>query len=270
MTHHEQTKPVNRILILGCDQLNRKLPDSFDSQQDVVYLNEADYEIAGPQVHKQRVLMYLASMRHLKADLEKDGIRLLYHPMSQSAQNKSQISESDLIHELNNLHPQKLACIRPGSYEALDKLQMLARKMKLPLEILEDSNFFITPADFSDWASDKKRYRQEFFYRWMRKRFGVLMDNPDTPAGLVWNYDPQNRRPLPHSVLKQIHPPVQLPETPLVQEVKQLISSHFKNNPGSINDFNLPVTPEQANRWLVDFVNHRLAQFGAYEACALS
>jgi len=180
MIHHEQTKPVHRILILGSDQLNRKLPESFDTQHDLVYLNEADIEIAGLQVHKQRILMYLAAMRHLKADLEKDGIRLLYHSVSQPVQNNSQRTVTDLIHELNKLHPQKLACIRPGSYDALDKLQTVARKMKLPLEIIEDSSFFITPSEFSEWATDKKRHRQEFFYRWMRKRFGVLMDNPDT------------------------------------------------------------------------------------------
>ena len=58
---------------------------------------------------------------------------------------------------------------------------------------------------------------------------------------------------------------MQLPETKIVQDVKRLISSHFRNNPGSIDISNLPVTPELANRWLVDFVNHRLAQFGAYE-----
>lgn len=265
MIHHGQTKPLNRILILGCDQLNRKLPESFDPQYDAVYLNEADYEIAGPQVHKQRILMYLASMRHLKADLEKDGIRLIYHPLSQPVQIKSQKTETDLIHNVINLHPKKLACIRPGSYEALDNLQKLAHKMKLPLEIFEDSNFFITPSDFAGWATDKKRQPQEFFYRWMRKKFGVLMDNPDTPTGLVWNFDPQNRKSLPHSALKQIHPPVQLSETPIVQEVKHLINLHFKNNPGSVNNFNVPVTPEQANRWLDDFVNNRLTHFGAYE-----
>ena len=36
----------------------------------------------------------------------------------------------------------------------------------------------------------------ETFYRWQRRRLGYLMDG-DEPATGRWNYDEENRKPLP-------------------------------------------------------------------------
>lgn len=40
----------------------------------------------------------------------------------------------------------------------------------------------------------------ESFYRWQRKRTGILMD-AGQPEGGKWNYDSENQKPLPKAGL---------------------------------------------------------------------
>ena len=61
------------------------------------------------------------------------------------------------------------------------------------LEVVPDPHFLCSRADFEHWAGNRSTLRMEFFYRWMRRRTGVLMDG-DEPAGGRWNYDAENRK----------------------------------------------------------------------------
>ncbi|MEZ4819698.1 MAG: cryptochrome/photolyase family protein [Bdellovibrionota bacterium] len=47
--------------------------------------------------------------------------------------------------------------------------------------------------NFQQWAKNKKSLVMEFFYREMRKKTGLLMDQ-DKPLGGKWNFDQQNRK----------------------------------------------------------------------------
>lgn len=46
----------------------------------------------------------------------------------------------------------------------------------------------------ADFFHGKKRYLQESFYRMMRKRFVILMEN-GKPIGGAWNFDPPRSAP---------------------------------------------------------------------------
>jgi deoxyribodipyrimidine photolyase-related protein len=102
----------------------------------------------------------------------------------------------------------------------------------------------------------------EYFYRKMRRHFDVLMDG-DQPFGGQWNYDRENRRPLPKDA--QDPPPV------ITFEPDQVTSQVIKNvetikmGTGTADDFDLAVTREQALRAADDFFNRRLVNFGPYE-----
>jgi deoxyribodipyrimidine photolyase-related protein len=45
----------------------------------------------------------------------------------------------------------------------------------------------------------------EYFYRDMRRAFDVLMEG-DAPVGGQWNYDKENRRPLPATAIPRRSP----------------------------------------------------------------
>ena len=60
-----------------------------------------------------------------------------------------------------------------------------------------ENDFFLTPRSlFLSWAADQKSYLMENFYRKQRTRLGLLMDGAK-PLGGQWNFDKENREPLP-------------------------------------------------------------------------
>ncbi len=60
-----------------------------------------------------------------------------------------------------------------------------------------DRTLFLThPDDFAEWAGSKRKLRMEDFYRWQRRRLGVLMDGSEPVSGR-WNFDAENREPPP-------------------------------------------------------------------------
>lgn len=103
----------------------------------------------------------------------------------------------------------------------------------------------------------------EDFYRWQRRRTGILMDGSQ-PAGRRWNFDADNREPLPKGGIDVPPPPVAETDE-ITRQVIAEVADRFPDAPGDPAGFWLPVTPEAAGAWLDDFVSRRLALFGRYE-----
>ncbi len=68
------------------------------------------------------------------------------------------------------------------------------QQFSLPVEIRCDQRFLATLSEFAHWADGKKQLRMEFFYREMRKKYHILVDENNQPEGGRWNYDKENRK----------------------------------------------------------------------------
>lgn len=85
------------------------------------------------------------------------------------------------------------------------------------------------------------------------------------PAGGAWNFDAQNRKPLPRELGMKI-PNLHTPQTDaLTEQVKRTIEQQFPNAPGTFEEFDYPITRSQALSALHDFIENRLALFGSYQ-----
>ena len=51
----------------------------------------------------------------------------------------------------------------------------------------------------------------------------------------------------------------------LTREVLDLVNERFADHPGSLDSFAWPVTPEEAQKALSNFIHNRLAVFGKYQ-----
>ena len=102
----------------------------------------------------------------------------------------------------------------------------------------------------------------EFFYREMRRETGLLMDD-DKPAGGRWNYDPENRKRLP----KERRPPERrlIPPNPVTRQVMAEMKQRFPDNFGTMENFNYPTNPKEAEEVLDDFITGLLPQFGDWQ-----
>ena len=102
----------------------------------------------------------------------------------------------------------------------------------------------------------------ESFYRWMRKRYDILMDD-EKPVGGQWNYDQKNRQAYDHQV--PIPQPLLFDND--VSDIVRTIRKKKVVTIGKIQPTNLiwPISREQSLALLTSFVEDFLPAFGTYE-----
>jgi deoxyribodipyrimidine photolyase-related protein len=136
----------------------------------------------------------------------------------------------------------------------------LAEQLGLPVRVLPNNQFLAGQFDLFPAAKPDQRVVLETFYRAMRRRFGLLMEG-DQPLGGRWNFDADNRKPLP----KGLRPPA--PPSFPPDDITRSVMAEVAALPGigSVDGFDLAVTRAQAEAAFDDFLAHRLAGFGPYE-----
>jgi deoxyribodipyrimidine photolyase-related protein len=151
-----------------------------------------------------------------------------------------------------------------GASRGLDEaLHALCEAEGLQARKLENQQFLTSRDVFAGWYTRQKQPRMENFYRWQRKRLGILMED-DAPAGGEWNFDRENRKTLPRTGIT-------VPALPAPSACRhesdawQVIRANFGHHPGEARGLWMPVTRAGALAWLDDFIAMRLAFFGPYE-----
>ena len=102
----------------------------------------------------------------------------------------------------------------------------------------------------------------EFFYREMRRESGLLMDG-DAPAGGQWNFDPENRKPLPKGAA--VPDRAGFAPDALTREVMDMVARVFPGHFGEIAPFRWAVTRADALRALDHFLADCLPGFGDHQ-----
>lgn len=251
------------ILILG-DQLNEDAPAlaDFDPEQDVVWMAEALEESTHVPSTKQRTALFLSAMRHFAEALRHKGWRVDY-ALLDDPDNSGTLS-GELNRAITAWAPVELVMTAPGDWRVLQSLRAMALARQLALTLHDDASFFTTVRDFSAHAKGRKQLRMEYWYRELRKRFGILMDG-DQPTGGQWNFDADNRQSFGKQGPQNLPAPQRFPPDETTQSVLDLVHRVLPQNPGELTEFGWPVTRAQALHALDDFITHRLPLFGQYE-----
>lgn len=254
----------NLIVIYG-DQLDHKSSafDGFDPEQDQVWMAEVTEESTHVWTHKQRIVLFLAAMRHFRDVLRGRGFSVHYTQLD-DPKTPQQLSER-LGLDLRVLRPKRVIACRPGEWRVLQGLEATCQENEIELELREDRHFYTTPKDFAAHAAGRKGLRMEFFYRELRKRFQVLMGEDGKPLGGDWNFDKENRGSFGKSGPEAPGPGPAHRADALTQEVIDLVEARFPDHPGSLDGFSWPVTREEAKRDLDKFIQDRLPAFGRYQ-----
>ncbi len=253
----------NLVIVLG-DQLNEDSAafDGFDRSKDAVWMAEAAEESTHVWSHKIRIALFLSAMRHFEQRLTQKGVCVFYRRLDDFSNSHS--LRKELASAVTQFRPAKLILVEPGDYRVLSELKLAAKKADILLEIRPDRTFFCSTDEFKSWASGRKQLRMEFFYREMRRKHKVLLEGKD-PLGGRWNFDTENRGSLPKSGPGQLKAPLQFERDCTTKFVLELVEYRFSRHPGSLEHFDWPVTPEEAEAALADFIEHRLYRFGEFQ-----
>ena len=255
--------PRRLILVLG-DQLNRDSAvfDDSDKGRDAVLMLEVTEEAVYVPQHKLRLTLFFSAMRHFRDRLRDDGWEVCYSHLDER-NNRGNLA-SELSRWLNKTRPGSLLVCRPGDYRVLGMIEQVVQVVGCQLDLREDCHFYSDPQEFADYADGRENLRLEHFYRWMRRRHDVLIED-GKPVGGDWNYDADNRKSFGKDGPGKIKAPRAFRPDYLTRDVMAMVEKRFPNHPGETDDFDYPVTPTQAQTALRDFVKHRLARFGDYQ-----
>lgn len=249
-------KNIRNLVFLAGDQLNLKFLEAckFDSTLDHIVMIESLHESQVQRQHRTKIAYFFICMRRFAAKLaEKYTITYLSlqdKPLSECLQDVAE-----------DLTPQRIIIFRPGELAFYNRITSQLKAYNLVT--LENPMFLSTIAEFEQWAEGKKQLRMEFFYRVMRKKTGLLMDNTDKPLGGKWNYDHENRKkyngdpPIPTRPTQKLSKD----EIDLIQNIERIFPDSF----GELNPQIYPLDEEAAIHLWKYFLDNHMAYFGPYQ-----
>ncbi|RFP77338.1 cryptochrome/photolyase family protein [Hydrogenophaga borbori] len=250
--------PCRHLVVVLGDQLDPQSSafDGFDATRDRVWMCEAAEESTHVWSSQQRIVQFLAAMRHFAAALRERGLPIDYQTLREGGL-------ADALGEaVARWRPQRVRLTWPGDWRVLQALRLAVGDT--PLDLLEDRHFFCSTERFARHARGRRSLRLESFYREMRREHGVLMDG-DGPCGGVWNLDGENRAAFGAQGPGFLPPPARFEPDALTAEVIALVRARFGDHPGQAEPFGWPVTRAQALQAMRQFIDERLAHFGHWQ-----
>ncbi len=241
-------------LLLG-DHLTRDISSLADlAPDDVVLMVEVADETTYAPHHKQKIALVLAAMRHFAAELRAEGINVDYVRLD--APGNSGSFAGELRRAAARHGARRVIVAEPGEWRVEAALR------GAEVEIREDDRFYATRRDFAAWARGRSGLRMEFFYRDMRRRFGLLMEGAE-PVGGRWNFDAENRKPPPKDFRPK--PPPRFAPDAMTREVLDMVARRFPHNFGDLEPFGWATSRAEALAALDAFVRDHLPAFGEYQ-----
>jgi deoxyribodipyrimidine photolyase-related protein len=258
-------KKLRHLVVIFGDQLDALSAafDDFDPTQDALWMAEVAAESTHVWTHKQRITLFLSAMRHF-CEAQRALGRTVHYTELSDAGNRGRLS-TQLQAFFDEFQPERVLCVEPGEHRVRMGLEKVCQSAGVTLEIRVDRHFLSTVEDFSRHAEGRKELRMEYFYREMRQKHGVLLDAKGKPEGGAWNFDKENRKAFGKGGPQLRHPAPRFQPDAITQTVIKEVAERFAEHPGSLASFGWPVTPEDAQIALADFIEHRLAVFGDHQ-----
>ncbi len=254
------------LSVIFYDQLSIGISSlkNINKKEDYILICENENDFTDVKHHKKKIALIISAMRHFKEQLEGKGFNVIYKKIDDKKNTHSYLNEIKLIKKKYVINIVNIT--KPSSYTLYNEVKTWSKVLGCPINILPDNRFIVTEDEFRLWAGDKKELRMEFFYRELRKKFKILMDN-DKPVGGKWNYDSENRKVIKNNTsfpkIKEIK------HDQITKDVLKLVNEKFSSHFGDLHPFNFAVTRNQALGILRVFIKERLYNFGDFQDAML-
>lgn len=248
-------------LVLG-DQLNQQHSWFDEKSNNVIYfMAEMKQETNYVKHHIQKVVAFFLAMRHFAEDMQQKGHTFLYYKLN-DPNNKHDLAKNikQLVNEQNiEVFEYQL----PDEYRLDQQLLEIVENLSIETKAFDSEHFYTRRMDVADFFKGKKEMTMEYFYRYMRKKHGLLMINVKDPEGGKWNFDKSNRKkwtgkpPIPKNIRFKRE----------VTQFIDLLKSEGIETFGNIDEQNFvwPVSREECLESLDFFCKELLVHFGDYE-----
>ncbi len=259
MTRTTQHKTLR--LLLG-DQLNYNHSWFKTVDDSVIYVlmevkSETDYVVH----HIQKVMGIFAAMRQFSAFLSQNNHQVIFFKLND--ENNAQSFSENCKRLIEDFQITKLEYQMPDEFRVDEHLKAFVKTLKIDVEVVDTEHFYSKREELQQLFEGKKMFLMETFYRQMRKKHNVLIENGDQPWLGKWNFDEDNRKKLPKNH-KSIAP--LLFSNDLREIESELITSGIKTI-GKVDSKNFiwPINRRQSLELLDFFVENCLPYFGTFQ-----
>ena len=247
-----------RIIFVDQLSINNLVLDGINPNDTLLFYEPIDtfYEI---KHHKQKIALLVSALRHF---IKKINHKNVIH------QKIEKNNKHDLLKLLKKLISEKnlnkIIVSKPSDFKIYKDLLFFSQSNSIELEILEDKKFISNVDDFTDWASDKKTRIQEYYYRWLRKKYDIFMNEDGKPIGDKWNFDKDNRKGI-KQLQSDIPERKKLVSDQITFDAMVDVEECFPNSIGTLENFNWATTHEEAENLLDDFIDRYLLNYGSFQ-----
>ncbi len=207
--------------------------------------------------HKKKLVLLISNMRHFALEQAARGCKVLYHFSPES-------------------HGRALLALqREMKLPELTAMQFAERELRLDmaaamrdglkLRLVQDTTWLSTQEDFAGvygGYKDGRSYVMDRFYRAMRQKTGILMQN-GRPTGGQFSYDADNRNPYKGQV--PVPRPLSFPPDEITHEAIDYIAREYGHHFGSIDGFDGAVSQAEADTAWQYTLDNLLPHFGPFE-----
>ena len=254
------------ILILG-DQLTRDLKplDLGSKSSDVVLMLEVQEEATYVKHHKKKIVFLFSAMRHFAKALKGEGWDVDYVALD-DLENLGNFND-EVRRALDRHTPERLVMTEPGEFRVREMINGWPEAFGIPVDIMDDHRFIASHDEFRHWADGRKQLRMEYFYRLMRRKTGLLINNEGEPEGGKWNFDSENRKPPKGEMAFPV--PLKVEPDAITRNVISLVGERFSDHFGDLEPFWFGVTEADAKNAFDVFIDAALPKFGDYQDAML-
>ena len=211
--------------------------------------------------HIQKVVAFFASMRNMAKQLKDGGHNVIYYTLDDENNTQSLTDNLQQIieqHGITNFEYQL-----PDEYRLDSQLQTFCNNLQIESSTIDTEHFLTTREYLEEFFAGKKQYVMEYFYRQMRKKYDLMMDDIGEPLGGQWNFDKSNRKKWN---TKDAIPPIHTHNKDVTKLVS-LIENHGVTTIGNIDasNFHWPTNYAEAKSTLDYFCEKLLVHFGDYQ-----
>ncbi len=251
-------------LILG-DQLNASHPWFNEVDENCTYViaelhQETDYVTH----HIQKIQAFFAAMQSFAMALKATGHKVLHFTLDET---KKYNDLPALLRDLLTGNVQHFEYQQPDEYRLSEQLALFCHtltRQNITFDCVDSFHFYLPHNELSEHFITDTSHRMEFFYRYMRKRFKLLIDEDNKPDGGKWNFDQQNRNKLKKTDMATIPAPLIFSND--VNDINKRLSRHNINTIGQgENSLLWPVNRKQSVELLEYFCRYLLPLFGTFQ-----
>ncbi len=250
----DQGNQPGRWAFIPYDQLSAQtgvLRDSQPADLGLIFC-ETRWKPSQRPYHKQKLALLLSNQRQFALEMARAGYAVRYLDDDRPYAN---ILE-DCADKCGVID-----VMEPAEFELRQQLRPLVERGLI--RPLPNDYWYTTVDDFRRSQGKHRKWRMDRFYRYIRKKYDVLVDDKGKPEGGKWSHDADNRQPWNG----QPKAPIRLRFEPcaIVNEVCEMVATRFADHPGELKPDVIPSTAEHAQRLWEWNLAHCLSLFGPYE-----